>query len=436
MSKKHTKVFSSLAIPGYRIYFSGLFVSNLGGWMSATAKTWLVLTVLAPNQPTALGAVWGILFGPSLLLAPLAASIADRVAKRKIMIAAQIILACSATCITYLVLTGSCKLWMLYALSLLDGCMNAIAAPAWQAFVSELVPRTQLANAISLNSASFNAARLIGPGISGAVVATFNTGVALAINVCCFVAFIICLLSIKREWVTPSPISNSKSQLREGIKYIKSRPDLRLLLFCGFMMGNFGFNFGISNSLMAKTEFGLGSFAFGALGSIMGLGALAAALLNARRAKPRLRYIFAAMFFFFFCSALAALAPNYYVFALLQIPIGICAIQVMVVANSILQLHVDDKFRGRVITLWTSFTVGGTLCISPFCGWIGQHLGPRATVWFEGLSVLVAVVIAYLWVSRSDNLRIRLDTKARPYGLKVVRGRLSEEKQAMNVNIR
>lgn len=430
------KIFSSLSVKAYRIYFVGLIFANLGSWMSSTAKTWLLIDTLAPGNATAMGILWCFNFGPALVLAPVAGSVADRFPKRKIMLYTQGVVIVNAMSLTYLVIVGQAQLWMLQIFALLDGCMMAIASPAFQAFVSEIVPRNMIPNAVSINSASFNAARLLGPGIAGALIAALGTGTTLAINLFGPFVFITVIILIKQEWIHPSPISQNKGQIREGLQYVKYRPDLLLLIFMGFMMGNFGFNFAISNSLMARNEFGIGSQEFGALGSFMGVGALAAAILSARRPKPRLRYVFAGTILFSVFTSLAALAPNYITFALLQIPVGIFAVQTMVVANSLLQVRVEDRFRGRVITIWTSITIGGSLFAAPLCGWLGEKFGPRATVWYEAVALVIASIIGYLWVSSYAQVKVRFDRHKHPYHIRLVRGQISEEVQTPTVNFR
>ena len=156
--------FSSLSIYNYRVYFGGALVSNVGTWMGRVAQDWLVLTVLTDHDPVALGVVTGLQFAPMVLLAPWAGMIADRFAKRRILFATQSMLAVTSLLTGVLVVTGVVQLWHVYLLALLQGFATAVDNPARQTFVSEMVPRTSLANAVSLNSASFNAARIIGPG--------------------------------------------------------------------------------------------------------------------------------------------------------------------------------------------------------------------------------------------------------------------------------
>ena len=185
--------FSSLDIRNYRIYAAGAFISNIGTWMGRVAQDWLVLTELTDHSSSALGIVTGLQFLPFLLLAPWAGMIADRYPKRRILAITQTSLALSSLALGLLVVTGSAELWMVYGIALFTGVATAVDNPARQTFVSEMVPRDQLANAVSLNSASFNAGRLVGPGVAGLTIAAFGTGWTLLLNTLTFVAVLLAL---------------------------------------------------------------------------------------------------------------------------------------------------------------------------------------------------------------------------------------------------
>ncbi|HEV7194739.1 MAG TPA: MFS transporter, partial [Pedococcus sp.] len=185
--------FSSLSVRNYRVYAIGAFVSNIGTWMGRVAQDWLVLTELTRHSSTALGIVTGLQFLPFLLLAPWAGMIADRYPKRAILAVTQTALALSSLALGLLVVTGTAQLWMVYAIALFTGLATAVDNPARQTFVSEMVPRDHLANAVSLNSASFNGGRLIGPGVAGLTIAAFGTGWTLLLNTGTFVAVLVAL---------------------------------------------------------------------------------------------------------------------------------------------------------------------------------------------------------------------------------------------------
>lgn len=407
-------VFASLSTPNYRRYFWGGLLSNCGNWMSRTAATWLVLVELTDGDMTAIGVLTGLMFLPALLLSPLAGSLADRLPKRRIMIAAQASSLVTAALLGTLTLTHSIALWHVFALVLLDGCAGAIDSPARQAFVSELVPARRLPNAIGLNSASWNAARLIGPGLAGLLIAAAGTGPVFLITVATYAVMVATLARLDAAQLLTTPARpREPGGVREGLRYVRGRPDLVVLLLIGFMMGNFAFNFAISNPAMSTMVFGKGPTEFGALGSLMGVGALSAALLAAARPRPRLRYIVGAMAGYVLCQGTSGIAPTFELFALLQVPIGLCAITTVVTANTLLQTSLPDAVRGRVMALWMLALLGATPLVSPFVGWVGTVLGPRATVQVGTIAIAATVVAFVAYVMAQDGVRLRLQLSAR-----------------------
>src|SRR6476661_9991898 len=268
--------FRSLAVYNYRVYAAGALISNIGTWMGRVAQDWLVLTELTHHSSVALGIVTGLQFLPFLLLAPWAGMIADRYPKRRILAITQTSLALSSLALGLLVVTGSAQLWMVYVIALFTGVATAVDNPARQTFVSEMVPRDRLANAVSLNSASFNAGRLIGPGVAGLTIAAFGTGWTLLLNTLTFVAVLVALSSMARAELRPAPMLSRRSgAIREGVAYVRSRPDIMLVMALVFVLGTFGMNFQITTALMATKEFHEGPTGYGMLGSIMAIGSLA-----------------------------------------------------------------------------------------------------------------------------------------------------------------
>ncbi|KRE58932.1 MFS transporter [Phycicoccus sp. Soil748] len=407
--------FSSLSVRNYRIYATGAFISNVGTWMGRVAQDWLVLTELTNHSSTALGIVTGLQFLPFLLLAPWAGMIADRYPKRVILAITQSALAMSALVLGVLVLTGTAQLWMVYAIALFTGVATAVDNPARQTFVSEMVPRDRLANAVSLNSASFNAGRLIGPGAAGLTIAAFGTGWTLMLNTLTFVAVLIALASMVRTELRPAPMLNRrKGAIREGVTYVRSRPDIMLVMALVFVLGTFGMNFQITTALMATREFGKGPEEYGLLGSIMAIGSLTAALLSARRARPRLRILLVAFAGFTISSGLAALAPTYALFALALVPVGLSALTALTTANAMVQLSVDSAMRGRVMALYMAIFMGGTPLGAPVIGWIGDVWGPRWTIGIGTIAVGLVTVAVSGWLVRHENVQVTYESQRRP----------------------
>ena len=254
---------------------------------------------------------------------------------------------------------------------------TAIDNPARQAFVSEMVPPDKLANAVSLNSASFNAGRLVGPGIAGLVIAAWGTGEALLLNTLTFVFVIVALLRLRVSELRPAPRAKGRGGIREGFAYVKHRRDIQLVMVLVFVLGTFGMNFQITMALMATKVFDRGAGGFGLLGSIMAVGSLTAALLAARRSQPRLRVLLLSLVGFTVASALAASAPTYWLFAASLVPVGLTALTALTTANAMVQTRVAPEMRGRVMALYMAIFMGGTPVGAPLIGWIAEQFGPQ-----------------------------------------------------------
>ncbi|WP_457254686.1 MFS transporter [Pedococcus sp. P5_B7] len=407
--------FSSLDVRNYRIYAAGAFISNIGTWMGRVAQDWLVLTELTNHSSSALGIVTGLQFLPFLLLAPWAGMIADRYPKRRILAITQTSLALSSLALGLLVVSGAAELWMVYGIALFTGVATAVDNPARQTFVSEMVPRDRLANAVSLNSASFNAGRLVGPGVAGLTIAAFSTGWTLMLNTLTFVAVLIALASMRRSELRPAPaLARGKGAIREGVAYVRSRPDIQLVMVLVFVLGTFGMNFQITTALMATKEFGKGPEEYGLLGSVMAIGSLTAALLSARRAKPRLRILLVALVGFTISSGLAAMAPSYALFALALVPVGLSALTALTTANAMVQLRVDSAMRGRVMALYMAIFMGGTPLGAPLIGWIGDVWGPRWTIGIGTIAIGITLVVVSVWMARHENVQVTYESQRRP----------------------
>lgn len=417
-------MFASLSIPNYRIFFIGTLMANLGQWMARTAQSWLVLVILTGGNASALGWVTAVNFLPILVLTPWAGALADRFPKRRIMVSAQIVLLIDAAILSVLVLTGHAHLWMVFLFAGLDGIASSFYSPAMQSFVSEVVPMSQLSNAISLNSASFNGARLLGPGLGGLLIAAVGVGWVMAINVGCFIIFIGSLIMLRSEQLHPAPPATSKAGVRDGLAYVRHRPDLILLLFIGFMMGTFGFNFNISDAVMATQAFGKGSGEYGLIGSVMGIGAMIGALGAARR-KPRLRYIELALVVYVVSMTAATFAPSYASFAVIMAPIGWGAVSTNIIANSMVQTSVSPQMRGRVMSFWALVVMGGTPFVSPLVGWLGDAVSPRATMAFGAVFLGLTFIAVTAAVMRSDRIRVHFDPSKKAPWLRMVRGRVT-----------
>lgn len=405
-----TPTFRSFVERNYRFLFVGGLVNNIGTWMGRTAQSWLVLTVLTDHDATALGIVTALQFLPALLLAPWAGLVADRFGKRQILTGAQVAMGLVQLTIGVLVLSGHAQLGLVYGLTFAYGVAAALDAPARQAFVCEVVGPELLSNAVGLNSASFNTARLIGPGLAGLLIALVGTGWVFVIDALSVVAIIVSLWRMDARRLLPAARAQGRGGIREGLVYVARRPDILLIFAVIFVHGTFGMNFQMTTALMATTVYAKGPGEYGILGSIMAIGSLAAALLAAQRAQPRLRLVLGGLAAFVLASTAAALAPTYWTFAFLLVPVGLSAMTILPTANSIVQLSVEPEMRGRVMSLYLAIFMGGTPLGAPLIGWIGATYGARWTILVGSVAdllVLIAVGAYLVLRRRREGLRYR-----------------------------
>ena len=407
-------MFRSLSIVNYRLWFFGAFVSNIGTWMQRTAQDWIVLTELTNHNAVAVGITMAMQFGPQLLLLPISGLIADRFEKRKLLLITQTAMGLLGLWLGLIVLFGVAELWQVYAFALALGVVSAIDAPARQTFVSELVTDRSIPNAVALNSASFNGARLIGPALAGVLIAVIGTGWVFVLNAATFGAMILALLLLRRDQLHPSPRApRARGQIRAGFSYVRGRPDIMVILVMVFLVGTFGFNFAIFTSTMATVEFHQGASGYGALSSILAIGSVAGALLAARRDRPRLGVaIFAAFAFGFACTA-AALMPTYWSFAISLIVVGLASMTMMTSANAYVQTTTEAGMRGRVMALYMAIFAGGTPLGAPFVGWVSNEFGPRWSLGVAAISGIAAGTVAIGWMISRQHLRVHRDPSAR-----------------------
>lgn len=408
--------FRSLHIFNYRLWALGAIVSNTGTWMQRVAQDWLVLTVLTANSGVAVGITTGLQFAPMLLLSPWAGLIADRFPQRRVLLATQGLSGLWGLLLGLLVVTDTAQLWHVYVLASLLGVTAAIDAPARQTFVAAMVPKEALSNAVSLNSASFHAGRLIGPGVAGLLIAWFGTGPVFLVNAVTFGATLLALALMRPGELYPMERApRGKGAIRDGLRYVRGRPDLLMIFFVVGMVGAFGFNFQLTTALMARLEFERDAGAYGLLGSIMAVGSLTGALLAARRERPRLRLVVAATGAFGVFATIAAVMPTYELFALSLVPVGLSSLTLMTAANATVQMSTTPAMRGRVMALYMAIFMGGTPIGGPLLGWVGETFGARWTIAIGGIVSMLVAVVAVAQVVRTRDVVVRYRRAERPH---------------------
>ncbi len=388
--------FRAFRVRNFRLYASGAIVSNVGTWMMRVAQDWLVLELTGSG--TALGIVTGLQFLPALLLSPYAGLIADRFPKRRVLALTQLGLSLVSLALGLLAVTHVATVWHVFALAFLFGVGTAFDAPTRQSFVVEMVGRDDLPNAVGLNSASFNAARLIGPGLAGLLIHWFGTGPVIIVNGLTYSAVLLSLWRMRpHELYSPTPAGRDKGMIRDGMRYLWRRPELMMVLVTLFFAGTFGLNFQLTSAMMATAEFHKGPGEYGILGL-----------------RTRQRLVVGAALAFGTMVIIAGLMPTYLSFAIVLPLVGFSALTLLTAGNATMQLSIPPSLRGRVMALYMTVLMGGTPIGSPFIGWIGQTFGARWSLIVGGALTVLGTMASVLYFSRRRGLVIRPQLLPRP----------------------
>ncbi|MDO5719741.1 MAG: MFS transporter [Actinomycetaceae bacterium] len=410
-----SSTFASLKFFNYRLWFFANIIASTGMWMQRVAQDWVVLTVLTNNSGTALGITTALQFVPTLIFSPWAGVIADRVNRRRLLQLTQLMNVVSALILGVLILTNTAALWHVYALALLSGVVSTFDSPARQTFVSELVPVGHLPNAVGLNSAAFNTARLLGPASSGLVIAAVGPGWVFIVNTVLFLAPITAVALMRvGELREMEHAPREKGQIREGFRYVKNRTDIVAIMVIAGVVSAFGMNFQMTSAVMATDVYGKGAGEYGLLGSFMAIGALAGALLAARRKYPRVRLVVISAFIFGICDIALALAPSYETFALIAIPTGLAMLTMITAANAAIQISTDPAMRGRVMSLYVMVFLGSTPIGAPIIGWVADYWGARWSIGVGGIASVVVAVMVAVWAIKTWDVRVQARLSRHP----------------------
>ncbi|MFI9832641.1 MFS transporter [Streptomyces sp. NPDC051913] len=400
-----SSMFSSLRNRNYRLFFLGQVVSNTGTWMQRIAQDWLVLSLT--GSATAVGVTTALQFLPMLLFGLYGGVLVDRLPKRPTLLVTQSAMALTGLALAFLTLTGHVEVWHVYVAAFAVGLATVVDNPARQTFVSEMVGPDQLQNAVSLNSANFQSARLIGPAVAGLMITGVGTGWAFLANGLSFIAPIAGLLLMRaRDLHAVHRAPRGKGQLREGLRYVAGRPDLIWTIVLVGFVSTFGFNFPVYLSAFADDVFHAGAGSYSLFNTVMAIGSLAGALLAARRGTARLRVLVVGAVAFGALEMVASVAPSLWLFALLMMPIGMFGMTVNVTANSSVQLSTDPAMRGRVMSLYMMVFMGGAPLGAPIAGWITDAYGVRAGMAVGGAIAAAAAIVIGLALARLGNLRL------------------------------
>jgi MFS family permease len=408
--------FQSLTVRNYRLFAIGQIIKLIAVWMLFVAQDWLVLE-LTDNSAYALGVVTALQFTPTLLLTLYGGKLADRHDKRRLLMWANAVFAILALAMGLLVATGTITLILVFIFAAAMGATTAIETPVRQSFVSELVPRELLPNALSLSAAVFNSARVIGPALAGlAIVVDRSTASIFLLNAATFLAPAVMLARMRVTDLHREVRALTVTRIRDGLRYIWRRDDLVLPLALLFVVGLAGFNFNLTLPVLSKVTFETGAGQFGLLMTALALGSLGGALAGTgRRVRPSAYTVIGAAVGFGALSIVAGLLSSYWLTALALMPTGFFMIYFAQATNQRLQLGTDAAYRGRVMAMFVLVFMGTTPLGGPAIGALSEHFGPRASIWGGGVFSLLAGLAALTWQLRRDGARVGVRLRPLPW---------------------
>ncbi len=386
------RTFRAVSVRNYRLYFTGQVVSVSGTWMQTVAQAYLILFPLH-GTGVDVAIATSLQFLPLLLLGPFGGLIADRLDKRKVLYATQGTAGILALILGILVVTHAVNLWQVYVLAAGLGFVNLFDNPARQTFVSEMVGRELLPNAVSLNSVLINSARVIGPAIGGALILTVGVATCFFVNAVSYAAVIMALAMMRASELYRRPgVVRAKGQVREGLRYVWSTQDLRLPLLSMAVVGVFAFNFTVTLPLLAKFTFGGGGGLYSVFMVAMGAGAVVGGLATAFWSRPSTRLLASIGLVFGVAILAVAGAPTQAWAIVLLVPLGAASISFVATNNATLQLRADPSMRGRVMSLNAMAFLGSTPIGAPLLGYLSDLTNPRLALAVGGVATLVASI--------------------------------------------
>jgi MFS family permease len=402
------ETFASMKVRNFRLFFEGQLVSQVGNWLTLIAQTLLVFELT--HSGVALGLLAAAQFGPVLLLGPWAGLVADRSDKRKLLLIVQVIAMAQSFALAALAFSGHPSVLAIYAIAFVGGITIAFDNPARRAFVVEMVPESGITNAVSLNSALMTCARMVGPALAGVLVATVGFGWCFLADALSYIAVIVGLWLIRTGELRPSPVAErAKGQVRAGLRYARSVPELWVPLAMMAVIGTLAYNFQVVFPLFAKYSLGGSVTLFTVLYAATALGSLGGALASARRTSISVRLVAMAAIAFGSMMAVLTIVPTVAVALPVCVLVGMASMTFMTASTAIVQIESAPAMRGRVLALQAMVFLGSTPIGGPIVGWICQVFGPR-----YGLGVGAAAALgAGVWgMTTVRAARARLDARA------------------------
>jgi MFS family permease len=392
---------SSLHQRNYRLFFFGQLVSVAGTWMQSVAQSFLVLDLT--HSGTQLGLTSAARFLPMFLFGPIGGVFADRMDRKRVLYVTQTLSGLLAGVFAVTVGTHSIRLWIVYLLALALGFVNVFDNPARQSFISEMVSAKDLPNAVTLNSVAMNMARVFGAALGGVIAAAIGLALCFTCNALSFGAVLVSLAAMRGSELFPAKrVSRAKRQVRQGLRYVRSTPELFIPLLMIAVIGTLAWEFQVSLPLMASKVFHGGAGSYGVMASVMGGGAVVGGLISAARSRPRARALCLAAIGWGIAILVAAVAPSMAFELAALVFVGYGSITFNSLAKTTLQLAARPEMRGRVMALWALAWLGSTPIGGPIIGWAGQAIGARWTLVIGGLATLACGVLALPALTRID----------------------------------
>ena len=402
--------FSALRAHNYRLYIVSQLFANTGGWMARIAVDWLVLELT--GNVALVGLTVTLQFAPTLLLGPWAGVLSDRLNRRAVLIATQTIGTLANGILAALVLLGWVQVWHVFLVAALTGAAMAIDGPSRSAFVSEMVGVGRLRNAVGLNAAIFHLGGLIGPAISGVLIAVIGSGWSIAANAVTSAVAVVALAIMRTRELLPSPrVAPQRGQIREALHYIRAKPTI----FWPIVLLAFNALFGMSLPVLftaAATElYDTGAAGYGLYSSLAAVGALTGAILSSMRKTVRLRGLVVAVIIYGSVTAFAGFAPFYPLFLAALVSIGLARLMFGAAAESMTQLSTNMAIRGRVMSFYIMVMIGGQAFGGVLMGWIAEHLGATVAFAVAGIVPALTGITVGLILAHRHQLRIRVDVR-------------------------
>ncbi|HEX9977028.1 MAG TPA: MFS transporter [Acidimicrobiia bacterium] len=393
------RMFTSLQVPNFRLFFAGQVISLSGTWMQGVAQAWLVLDLTGSG--TALGLVSSLQFLPVLLFGPMGGVLADRFDKRKVLYATQTAAAMLAAILGTVVATGVIEVWMVYVLAACLGLIQVVDNPTRMTFIHEMVGAENLTNAVSLNSVLVNVARVIGPGVAGALIVTVGLAPCFFINAVSYVAVLIALFLMNPSRLFRGErVARRRGQLREGFRYVRATPEVLVPLIMMAVIGTLAYEFQVSLPLLARFTFHGDAGTFARMSVLMGAGAIVGGLITAASKRTSATVLAWTAGLFGAIQLLTAVAPTLALTYAALVLLGATSIRVISLGNATLQLAASPAMRGRVMALWSVAFLGSTPIGGPIVGWVGEHIGPRVAIGMGGVASMACGLFAYRALAR------------------------------------